>query len=192
MSGGVDSAVALLRARPARGRRHAAAVARSGRARRGARLLLPGGGDRGTRDVPSAGPSARDARPARGVPSRGRRRRSPRGYARGETPNPCIRCNGGFRFAELLAFASRAGCDAARHRPLRAGRRASWPALAAPRRRREQGSVVHARAPRPEAARARLVPARRSGQGDDARRGGACRSRRRGARRESGGVLPRG
>jgi tRNA-specific 2-thiouridylase len=34
-----------------------------------------------------------------------------RGYARGETPNPCIRCNGGFRFGELLAFAKRAGCD---------------------------------------------------------------------------------
>src|SRR3954462_2328814 len=34
-----------------------------------------------------------------------------RGYARGDTPNPCIRCNGGFRFAELLAFAARAGCD---------------------------------------------------------------------------------
>ena len=32
-----------------------------------------------------------------------------RGYARGETPNPCTRCNGGFRFAELLAFAGRAG-----------------------------------------------------------------------------------
>jgi tRNA-specific 2-thiouridylase len=32
-----------------------------------------------------------------------------RGYARGETPNPCIRCNGGFRFAELLAFAKRVG-----------------------------------------------------------------------------------
>jgi tRNA-specific 2-thiouridylase len=31
------------------------------------------------------------------------------GYARGETPNPCIRCNGSFRFAELLAFARRAG-----------------------------------------------------------------------------------
>jgi tRNA-specific 2-thiouridylase len=31
------------------------------------------------------------------------------GYARGETPNPCIRCNGGFRFAELLAFARRIG-----------------------------------------------------------------------------------
>jgi tRNA-specific 2-thiouridylase len=34
-----------------------------------------------------------------------------RGYAHGETPNPCIRCNGGFRFGELLAFASRAGAD---------------------------------------------------------------------------------
>jgi tRNA-uridine 2-sulfurtransferase len=32
-----------------------------------------------------------------------------RGYARGETPNPCIRCNGGFRFAELLSFARRIG-----------------------------------------------------------------------------------
>jgi tRNA-specific 2-thiouridylase len=31
------------------------------------------------------------------------------GYARGETPNPCIRCNGSFRFAELLAFARRVG-----------------------------------------------------------------------------------
>jgi tRNA-specific 2-thiouridylase len=32
-----------------------------------------------------------------------------RGYERGETPNPCTRCNGAFRFAELLAFARRAG-----------------------------------------------------------------------------------
>src|SRR5262249_35412673 len=32
-----------------------------------------------------------------------------RGYRRGETPNPCIRCNGSFRFAELLAFAKRSG-----------------------------------------------------------------------------------
>jgi tRNA-specific 2-thiouridylase len=31
------------------------------------------------------------------------------GYARGETPNPCVRCNGSFRFAELLAFARRIG-----------------------------------------------------------------------------------
>jgi tRNA-uridine 2-sulfurtransferase len=34
-----------------------------------------------------------------------------RGYARGETPNPCIRCNGGFRFAELLSFARRVGAS---------------------------------------------------------------------------------
>jgi len=34
-----------------------------------------------------------------------------RGYSSGETPNPCIRCNGSFRFGELLAFADRAGCD---------------------------------------------------------------------------------
>jgi tRNA-specific 2-thiouridylase len=30
-------------------------------------------------------------------------------YARGETPNPCTRCNGSFRFGQLLGFASRAG-----------------------------------------------------------------------------------
>jgi tRNA-specific 2-thiouridylase len=30
-------------------------------------------------------------------------------YARGETPNPCTRCNGSFRFAQLLAFTRRAG-----------------------------------------------------------------------------------
>src|ERR687887_1650100 len=34
-----------------------------------------------------------------------------RGYAAGETPNPCIRCNGSFRFAELLDFAERAGAS---------------------------------------------------------------------------------
>ena len=34
-----------------------------------------------------------------------------RGYAAGETPNPCIRCNGSFRFAELLEFAERAGAS---------------------------------------------------------------------------------
>jgi tRNA-specific 2-thiouridylase len=32
-----------------------------------------------------------------------------RGYERGETPNPCTRCNGAFRFDELLAFTRRAG-----------------------------------------------------------------------------------
>ena len=34
-----------------------------------------------------------------------------RGYARGETPNPCVRCNGSFRFAELLDLRRRAGAE---------------------------------------------------------------------------------
>jgi tRNA-uridine 2-sulfurtransferase len=33
------------------------------------------------------------------------------GYAAGLTPNPCMRCNGAFRFATLVAFAERAGAD---------------------------------------------------------------------------------
>ena len=33
------------------------------------------------------------------------------GYEAGETPNPCMRCNGAFRFDELVAFAERAGAD---------------------------------------------------------------------------------
>jgi tRNA-specific 2-thiouridylase len=32
-------------------------------------------------------------------------------YAEGETPNPCMRCNGAFRFDELVAFTERAGAD---------------------------------------------------------------------------------
>ncbi|MGD0166292.1 MAG: tRNA 2-thiouridine(34) synthase MnmA [Gaiellaceae bacterium] len=34
-----------------------------------------------------------------------------RTYARGQTPNPCFRCNGVFRFARLFAFAKRAGAS---------------------------------------------------------------------------------
>jgi tRNA-uridine 2-sulfurtransferase len=34
-----------------------------------------------------------------------------RAYEAGETPNPCMRCNGAFRFDELVAFADRAGAD---------------------------------------------------------------------------------
>jgi tRNA-specific 2-thiouridylase len=33
------------------------------------------------------------------------------GYAAGETPNPCARCNGSFRFDALLAFAERVGAE---------------------------------------------------------------------------------
>src|SRR6187455_448046 len=34
-----------------------------------------------------------------------------RAYVRGETPNPCMRCNGAFRFDELVAFTERAGAS---------------------------------------------------------------------------------
>jgi tRNA-specific 2-thiouridylase len=111
MSGGVDSAVALLRARD------------EGFEPVGVTLRLwtdPGGPD--TERVccsPSAVAAARDACHDLGLPHftldlREQFRRAVvapfiRSYARGETPNPCVRCNGGFRFAELLGFARRIG-----------------------------------------------------------------------------------
>jgi tRNA-specific 2-thiouridylase len=110
MSGGVDSAVTLLRAGP-----QAIGVT--------LRLWLDPDGPDAERACcsPSAVLAARATCHARGLPHvtldlREAFRRAVvtpfvRGYARGETPNPCIRCNGGFRFAELLAFARRAGAS---------------------------------------------------------------------------------
>jgi tRNA-specific 2-thiouridylase len=110
MSGGVDSAVALLRALP-----NAVGVT--------LRLWLDPHGPDADRACcsPEAVLAARETCHRLGVPHvtldlREEFRRAVvtpfvRGYARGETPNPCLRCNGGFRFAELLAFAARAGCD---------------------------------------------------------------------------------
>jgi tRNA-uridine 2-sulfurtransferase len=110
MSGGVDSAVALLRAAP-----NAVGVT--------LRLWLDPEGPDAERACcsPEAVLAARKTCHRLGLPHvtldlREEFRRAVvvpfvRGYARGETPNPCIRCNGGFRFAELLAFARRAGCD---------------------------------------------------------------------------------
>jgi tRNA-specific 2-thiouridylase len=108
LSGGVDSAVALLR---------------YGTSAVGVTLRLwldPRGPDSERACCsPSAVIAARALCHARGLPHvtldlREEFRRAVvtpfvRGYARGETPNPCIRCNGGFRFAELLSFASRVG-----------------------------------------------------------------------------------
>jgi tRNA-uridine 2-sulfurtransferase len=108
MSGGVDSAVALLRSRP-----DAVGVT--------LRLWLDPDGPDAERACcsPEAVLAARATCHALGVPHvtldlrEDFRRTVVRpfvdGYARGETPNPCIRCNGDFRFAELLAFARRAG-----------------------------------------------------------------------------------
>jgi tRNA-uridine 2-sulfurtransferase len=109
MSGGVDSAVALLRALP-----NAVGVT--------LRLWLDPAGPSAERACcsPESVIAARETCHRLGVPHvtldlREEFRRaivSPflDGYARGETPNPCIRCNGAFRFDELLAFAERAGC----------------------------------------------------------------------------------
>ena len=108
MSGGVDSAVALLRFVP-----DAVGVT--------LRLWLDPNGPDAERACcsPDAVLAARATCHRLGIPHvtldlREEFRRAVvdpfvRGFARGETPNPCIRCNGSFRFAELLAFADRAG-----------------------------------------------------------------------------------
>jgi tRNA-specific 2-thiouridylase len=110
LSGGVDSAVALLRAGP-----DAIGVT--------LRLWLDPQGPDTERACcsPAAVIAARATCHRLGIPHvtldlREEFRRAVvepfvRGYAAGETPNPCIRCNGSFRFAELLAFAERAGAD---------------------------------------------------------------------------------
>jgi len=110
MSGGVDSAVALLRSLP-----NAIGVT--------LRLWLDPDGPDAERACcsPEAVIAARETCHALGVPHvtldlREDFRRAVvdpfvRGYARGETPNPCIRCNGAFRFGRLLAFARRAGAE---------------------------------------------------------------------------------
>ncbi len=110
MSGGVDSAVALLRAGPG-----AIGVT--------LRLWLDPLGPDTERACcsPEAVIAARRTCHGLGIPHvtldlREEFRRAVvepfvRGYAAGQTPNPCIRCNGSFRFAELVAFAERAGAE---------------------------------------------------------------------------------
>ncbi len=108
MSGGVDSAVALLRAGP-----KAIGVT--------LRLWLDPAGPDSERACcsPEAVIAARETCHGLGLPHvtldlREEFRHAVvepfvQGYARGETPNPCGRCNGSFRFDELLAFSARAG-----------------------------------------------------------------------------------
>ena len=108
MSGGVDSAVALLRAGP-----NAVGVT--------LRLWIDPEAPDAERACcsPEAVVAARETCHGLGVPhvtidAREAFRRSIvepfiQDYARGETPNPCTRCNGSFRFGRLLSFAKRAG-----------------------------------------------------------------------------------
>jgi tRNA-specific 2-thiouridylase len=111
MSGGVDSAVALLRAGP-----KAIGVT--------LRLWLdPAGPDAGRSCCsPAAVIAARRTCHALGRPHVTLDRREAfrtavvqpfvDGYGAGLTPNPCSRCNGGFRFHELLEFTRSAGAEA--------------------------------------------------------------------------------
>ena len=108
MSGGVDSAVALLRAGP-----KAVGVT--------LRLWIDPEGSDVERACcsPEAVIAARATCHGLGIPhvtidAREEFRQAivepfVRGYRRGETPNPCIRCNGFFRFGRLLRFARHAG-----------------------------------------------------------------------------------
>jgi tRNA-uridine 2-sulfurtransferase len=108
MSGGVDSAVALLRAGP-----NAVGVT--------LRLWIDPDGPDVERACcsPEAVVAARTACHRLGIPHVTIDARQEflraivepfvRGYRKGETPNPCIRCNGFFRFGRLLQFARQAG-----------------------------------------------------------------------------------
>jgi tRNA-specific 2-thiouridylase len=110
MSGGVDSAVALLRAAP-----NAIGVT--------LRLWLDPAGPSAERACcsPDAVIAARETCHRLGLPHVTLDLRDAfraavvqpfvDGYAQGLTPNPCIRCNGRFRFDALVAFAERAGAD---------------------------------------------------------------------------------
>jgi tRNA-uridine 2-sulfurtransferase len=108
MSGGVDSAVALLKAGP-----------------RTVGVTLRLWADPQGRDAervccsPAAVIEARATCHARGLPHVTLDLREEfrstvvdpfvDGYAAGTTPNPCVRCNGSFRFDELVSFADRIG-----------------------------------------------------------------------------------
>ncbi|MEX2614221.1 MAG: tRNA 2-thiouridine(34) synthase MnmA [Gaiellaceae bacterium] len=110
MSGGVDSAVTLLRAAPN-------AIGAT------LRLWQDPAGPSAERACcsPDAVRAARAACHALGVPHVTLDLREEfkaavvdpfaAGYAAGETPNPCTRCNGEFRFDALLAFAASAGAE---------------------------------------------------------------------------------
>ena len=115
MSGGVDSAVALLRAGPkAVGVTLRLWLDPKGPGLR-ARLLLARGRRRRPRDLPWAGPAARHPRPARGVPGERRRARSSRATRAGRRRIPASAATA--RSASTSCWRSRAGPGARGSRP---------------------------------------------------------------------------
>ena len=84
------------------------------------------------------------------------------GFADGETPNPCVGCNGHVRLDAMLDLAEHLGADALAtgHYARIAERGRSRRAAAARRRRSRQGSDLHARRARSEFAAPAALPAR--------------------------------
>ncbi len=190
MSGGVDSAVTLLRAAP-----NAVGVT--------LRLWVDPHGPDVDRVCcsPAAVVSARETCHARGLPHvtldlREEFRRSVvapfvEGYAAGLTPNPCNRCNGTFRFHELVAFARRAGAAA-----LWTGHYArvverDGTRLVARAADPREGPVLHACHRRSRRARGCRLSTRRSDEGRHACGSGGGRAPRCASAREPGGLFPR-
>ena len=192
MSGGVDSAVTLLKAGP-----HAVGVT--------LRLWLDPHGPDAERACCSPcaviaarepcharGLPARHARSARGVPPRGRRAVRPRLRARrdAEPVHPLQRWLPLRRAARVRAPHR---CGAACDRPLRAHRRARRAAAARARRRPGEGSELHARRDSTRAG-SRASGSRSATQTKTETRAEAAAAGLAAARprREPGGVLPRG
>ena len=184
MSGGVDSAVAALLSSRAGETVAVTLELWSDRGeRRRAKLLFVLRGCPGARARALDGPRALHDRPARRVPRR-RGAAVHRLFAAGETPNPCVGCNGHVRLDAMLEVADRLG--AARLATGHYARVAEIGHHAGPLLRaavdRRQGPDLYVRRAVARARSRGCVPARGADQArgqESSRRGRACRSRAR-------------
>ena len=110
MSGGVDSTVAVMLA--ARSTEAVAVTLElwADHENDAERSCCSSSGRPGARDRALDRCSALHARPAPGVQA-GCRRPFIAGYRLGETPNPCVKCNGHVRLDAMLEFADRVGAS---------------------------------------------------------------------------------
>ena len=113
------------------------------------------------------------------------------GYRAGETPNPCVICNGDLRIDAMVALADRLGASQLGDRPLRPDRGRRRRPAARRCRRRGEGPDLHALRPAPGDPGAAAVPAGRPDQARGASARGSRRARRRREAREPGPLLPR-